>query len=68
MYEHLVVEEENISTFTQKLDDAADEGFKVISSNSFYMRHDVNGRAIYETTYYALLVRSSDDNDEEDDY
>lgn len=59
MTEYLVIDEDNTESFIQKLNEATEDGFKVISSSPFYMRHDFGGHANYETFYYSLMVRNS---------
>ncbi|TWR30467.1 hypothetical protein FPZ43_05870 [Mucilaginibacter pallidiroseus] len=59
--EHLVIEDDDINSFTEKLDEASEDGYKVVASNSFHFKHDNRGQAIYETLYYALLAKSLKD-------
>jgi len=56
--EYLVIDEDNLNVFTQKLNEATENGFKVVSSSPFYIRHDFNGHTHYETFYYCLMIKN----------
>ena len=57
--EYLVIEEGSANSFMEKLNDATEDGFAVISSNHFIVKHDSYGHPDpFETLFYALMVKN----------
>jgi hypothetical protein len=56
--EYLVIEESFIALFVEKMNEASEDGFMVVSSNNFHIIHDNNGHVQYETLYYVLMVKN----------
>jgi len=57
--EYMVIEEPSVTRFVEQLNEAAENGFTVISSNHFIIKHDSYGHPDpFEMSYYALLVRN----------
>ena len=56
--EHLIIEEDNIHTFSDEIHHSLNDGYTITASNSFwdYQRNCIR--------YYALLVKSSNMDDE----
>ena len=63
--EYCVIEEDNAYRFVKELNDASENGFKVIASNVFHIKYDnLPHPHNHEALYYALMVRNADESED----